>query len=168
MERAEIQALLALADSIQRKILIENDMRARQCLISDLEKVKLAIAERVFDLPLEVPVFDTEIPLDMSQDLKSTDLSMTIEKLDSSDSPHIEFFSDEPIENDANSTMNNNNSTFGATESGPDFIFEPNSTDEDPIKQPKSNEELAAKFQKFLNKKAAPKQKSRLPVRQSK
>ncbi|EAY23502.1 hypothetical protein TVAG_071660 [Trichomonas vaginalis G3] len=165
MERAEIQALLALAERIQTKIITESDIRARQCLITDLEKVKLAIADRVFDLPLEVSIFDNEMPLDVSQDLRSTDLSMTIEKLDSSDSPNFTFGESE--QDDPNSTIGKN-STLGVTDSGPDFTFEPNSTDEVPLKQPASNEELAAKFQNFLKKKGATKQKSKLPVRLSK
>lgn len=139
MEKLEIQALLKLAERIQKEIINEKDPNIRKCLEDDLEKVKLGIGERVFDLPLEVNIFDNDdlnstIDTNRSSLLEPLDtsgLSLTVEKLDS-----------ETV--DLTATDQNENSLNSSNKL--------------------SEKELADKFTKFLNSK---KKTSKLPVRKS-
>jgi len=90
MEKAEIQALLTLAERIKKEIDRERDPNILKCLEDDLDKVKMGIGQRVFDLPLDVNIFDTNdsnstIETNKSSFLDPFDtsaLSLTTEKLD--------------------------------------------------------------------------------------
>ena len=203
MDRSEIYALILLLDKIEKKQLETRNETERKCLRSDEEKVKLALAQRIFDLPLETPIFGdnpnaTLDPLNSSQELKTTDLSLTMEKLDSTeeDGPNFDFSEDEKAHKNISPT----------DELQPDFSNEP-SFEESPIRPKKvqnaantsiqkeenntEKDSLAAKFENFLRSKAGinlqqptidenkepnkreskesnAKQKSKLPVRAQK
>ena len=166
MDKSEIYALILLLDKIEKKQIETRDDTERRCLRSDEEKVKLALAQRIFDLPLDTPIFGdgpnvTIDPLNSSQELKTTDLSLTMEKLDSTeeDGPNFDFSEEENPRKNISPT----------DELQPDFTFEP-SFEESPIRPKKSmitinktnqkeenndteTDSLAAKFENFLRSK---------------
>ena len=145
MEKVEIATLMALSERIQDRILEERNEKIKSCLNSDLEKVKMVLAQKIFDLPLDSGIFLED--MNVSMDLQYTDLSLDVEQLDSTDAPHFEFTEDDVSAIKEDSILEENNSKI--EENGKNVHVK--------------LENVPSMFEQYLKSKAQ--KKSRLPIR---